>query len=414
MTRSPKKAGLWSVRPYRHWLTQDFTSELSTSMLIFTIPLIALPVVGSELAAGGMLSLMLIVSTVVGLPGGTLVDRINRRTALWVRSAAMVVVVSALAAALYGIESSAIAIAVGCVCLGVVTGLFKSASNILLREIVPRSLFPRAVANNQARDAALELSAAPFAGFLLAVGSFVPFLFIALSHAIAFIATLRIPASLGEVKRSGESFVRDLGFGFRYLWRNPHLILSSLIVALANFALTGVIVTLQLFLGTEGVDPAVIGLLLTATSLGMILGAILAAKTVNRMRVGVILPAALLVVTVAFASMTVLPTTVVALAAPMAVIGFVVPFSNTGLMSWLYMIVPAEFQGRVHSVGGLLSSIAVAVAPLTAGALLTLGSVQLSIALLTLSIVLAIIVALASSTIRRIGRPGDWAVDVSE
>lgn len=326
----------------------------------------------------------------------------------------MVVVMSAVVIAFFASGLSGLAIAVICVLLGVITGLFKSSSNIMLREIVPKPLFPKALANNQARDAAVELSAAPFAGFLIAIGAIVPFVAIAVLHVGAFFATLRMPAEAGEVSRSGASFLQDLGFGFRYLWKRPHLILSSVIVALANFALTGVIVTLQLSLATAGVAPVAIGLLLTATSLGMILGAILAAKTVHRLRVGMVLPVSLGILTAAFLSMMFLPAAVIFLSVPMVVIGFVLPFSNTGLMSWLYMVVPSQYQGRVHSVGGLLSSGAVAIAPIVAGTLLTHLDMGVSIAVLTVSIMIAGIIAVSSKKIRGIGRPGEWAKAADE
>lgn len=398
-------------RSYLMWFSQDLLAQLVFAMSSFFIPLVTFSLSSDPLLSGTLLTVATVIATIAALPGGVLVDRVNRRTSLLIQNGG-IGLLWAVAAILAVSGQLTLPIFAAIVWLtALFEGVFSAAPNALLRAVVAPAQLPAAIANNQGRDAVVDLGAAPVAGLILALGNAVLLGVTAVVSLLSSIFTLLIDRSAGEVTRSDSTpWFKDLIFGFVWLGRHPTLIVSSAIVAAANFALTGIIVTLQLGLSSDGVSPLEIGLLLAAASIGMLVGAALASVSARRLPLGAIMIGALIVILGTVLIMAALPVGIGSYLAPMAVIGLILPFVNSGLVGWVYSQIPHELQGRVNSAGGLLIGGFGALAPVAVGFAVAHFSIPHALLVCAASVVLALVLAVATTKIRRIGTPESWVV----
>jgi predicted MFS family arabinose efflux permease len=229
------------------------------------------------------------------LPGGVLVDRVDRRRLMividWVRVAAMAVLGAAIVT---GRASLGLLFAVLFV---VSTGeiVFRSASQAMIPSVVPRASLERA---NGWLVGGVTLSqqmiAGPLGGFLFVVAASAPFLVNAGTYAasallIGLVAgTYRSPAREaaadgGRAPGSLRSVRADVAEGFRWLIRQRMLRTMAILIGLLNLTLTAaeaVLVLLareRLQLGSVGY-----GLLFTAMAAGGILGSVTGDRLIKR------------------------------------------------------------------------------------------------------------------------------------
>lgn len=404
------KATLTRSRGYLPWFAQDSVNQFASSAWTFFVPLLIVALSGSPWVAGALLGMGTLIATVVGIFGGALVDRMNRRTALLLYSGLQSVTwaVTALLALLGVLNLLILAIAI--ITVSIVSGLFRGASNALLRSIVAPRLLPKAFANNQARDSVIELGSAPAIGFLFGLAPVLAFACVTVSNFVGVLTSAAIPKRSGEVVSSGLTFVQDLWAGFRWLYHHRPLVVSTVIVSLGNFALTAVFTTVQLFYFEAGESATTIGFVYTGAAVGMFVGSLLASSLITRIPVGRVLIVALLVVTAATLSLVTLPHSVGLSIIPMTLIGFILPFVNSGIGGWVYSQIPQGLQGRVGGVSRLLFGFATALAPAAAGLALAVASFDVAVLVGALAFLLALLLALASPTIRRIGTPTNWVV----
>jgi MFS family permease len=229
------------------------------------------------------------------LPGGVLVDRVDRRRLMividWVRVAAMAVLGAAIVT---GRASLGLLFAVLFV---VSTGeiVFRSASQAMIPSVVPRASLERA---NGWLVGGVTLSqqmiAGPLGGFLFVVAASAPFLVNAGTYAasallIGLVAgTYRSPAreaaaADGREPGSLRSVRADVVEGFRWLIRQRMLRTMAILIGLLNLTLTAAEAVLvlvareRLQLGSVGY-----GLLFTAMAAGGILGSVTGDRLIKR------------------------------------------------------------------------------------------------------------------------------------
>lgn len=71
---------LWRGTDYGWWLAADTSGAVGASLIAFAVPLIMLATTGSSAAATTTESICVVVQTVLGLAGGVIQDRYDRRT----------------------------------------------------------------------------------------------------------------------------------------------------------------------------------------------------------------------------------------------------------------------------------------------------------------------------------------------
>lgn len=137
------------------------------------------------------------------VPGGLLADRADRKKLL--RFGHLVGVVSwSVAIALWwlGWLNGPTMIALGIV-TGARSGLFRSASDAAIKQVVREDQLAAATAANQGRDATIMLASGPAGGLLMGISTIAPFIAQVIGHAVAWLTTRGIRVSL-DPRTEGE------------------------------------------------------------------------------------------------------------------------------------------------------------------------------------------------------------------
>jgi MFS family permease len=289
------------------WLAGT-TSALGSGLAIIAAPLLVAsrtsnPLIVSSAAAVAWLPWLLF-----ALPGGVLVDRVDRRRLMvlidWVRVAAMGVLAIAIVT---GHTSIALLYAVLFVTN---TGeiVFRSASQAMIPAVVPRELLERANGWLVGGTTLMQqMIAGPLGGLLFVVAASIPFFVNAGTYAASAIliglvagAYRPLPADAGTAAPRPRSMRGEIVDGFRWLMGQRLLRTMAVLIGLLNVTLiasTAVLVLLardRLHLGSVGY-----GALFTCMAVGGVLGSIIGDRLIKwitatwTIRIGLLIEAGL-------------------------------------------------------------------------------------------------------------------------
>ncbi|MFI7490249.1 MFS transporter [Micromonospora echinaurantiaca] len=240
------------------------------------------------------------------LPGGVLVDRVDRRRLMividWVRVAALAVLAVAIMTDRAGVAL------LYAVLFVINTGeiVFRAASQAMVPAVVPRDLLERANGWLSGGSTLMHgMLAGPLGGFLFVLAASSPFLANAVTYAVSAVLLALIagsyrpgPASVGGA--TVRSVRADIVEGFRWLAGQRLLRTMTVLIGLLNLTLTAAIAVLvllaaeRLHLGSVGY-----GALFTCMAVGGVLGAAVGDRLIARIgatwtiRVGLLVEAGL-------------------------------------------------------------------------------------------------------------------------
>ena len=289
--------------------TASTTSALGSGLATIAAPLFVAahtrsPLIVSATAGAAWLPWLLF-----ALPGGVLVDRVDRRRLMvaidWARVAAMGVLAAALLAGW-----SSIALLDG-VLFVINTGevIFRSASQAMIPSVVPRARLERANGWLVGGTTVMQqMIAGPLAGFLFAVAVAIPFLVNAGTYAasavlVGLVAGTYRAASRGSAD-AGQGQLRraraELAEGFRWLARQRVLRTMTVLIGLLNLTLTAATAVLVLLAKERlGLGSVGYGTLFTCEAVGALLGSVCGDLLIRRVtatwtiRVGLLIEAGL-------------------------------------------------------------------------------------------------------------------------
>jgi hypothetical protein len=287
-------------------------SALGNGLAIVAAPLFVASRTSDPLTVSAASAVSWLPWLLFALPGGVLVDRVDRRRLMigidWIRVVAMGVLGLAMA-------TGHASIALLYVSLFVVnTGeiVVRSASQAMIPALVPRARLERA--NGWLSGGAMlaqGMIAGPLAGFLFAVAASLPFVvnagaYVASALLVGWIAgTHRAPPGPAAPEASGSaprarSIRAEILEGWRWLVQQRLLRTMALLIGLLNVTLTAALAVLvllardRLHLGAVGY-----GLLFSCMALGGILGAFSGDRLIARItatwtiRIGLVIEAGL-------------------------------------------------------------------------------------------------------------------------
>ena len=348
------------------WIGQVL-SDTGTSAALIAYPLLILALTHSAALAGVVGTVRLVVQLVLGLPGGALADRFDRRLTMIICDIIRAAVLALLVVLVLMHLVSWPVVMVVCVIDGGANVLFDPSASAALPAIVDDSQLEQAWAATEARSYGASLVGPVLGGFLYGLGSAVPFLADAVSYLVSAGTVSRIRGRF-RPERTGErkSLWYEVGEGLGVVWRNALLRAVLIIAPLTNFAFTGVIFTITVSLRQNGVSPGIIGLAQAGIMAGGLLGAIAAPKLQGRLPLWQLViwltgSATVLFTVAAF----VLPSPLVAI--PVAITLLLSPTGNAALFAAMLRIAPENTRGRVTSTVIQGATALAALAPLTAG-----------------------------------------------
>ncbi|MDQ2835885.1 MAG: MFS transporter [Actinomycetota bacterium] len=363
------------------WVSQ-LASVLGSRMSYVAYPLLVLSLTGSPVLAGLIATARAAPQWILGLPAGGLADRWDRRRLMLgcdlIRFLALSCIVVGLLTGLLGYP----VVIVIALIEGSATVLFSPAEVGALRHVVPASQLRAATARNESREYGAMLAGPPIGGALYAVASVLPFLGDALSYLVSFVTVsmIRTPFRSAPVDRSGPgSLVTGVRDGLRWVWRQPFLRSSVLMVAGSNLVGNAMPTALVVIAHERGTSAAVIGTVLTLGGLGGLVGSVIAGWAADRV------PASWVVVGFPWVWAALLPLLLISHGQVLmmgAVFGLMLaaaPLWNSVLATYRIVLVPDELQGRVDSACRFLTQSVTPLSPPLAGVLLEYTSITITV-----------------------------------
>lgn len=399
---------LWRNRDYVRWLAGDTSSVVADAVRVFVIPLVAFGITHSTVQAGVLGTVAAVVTLVVNVPGGVLIDRIDRRLAMrfYATGESLVWGAALVLLALHRLSFGMLVVLA--VAGAIVAGLFGEASNAALRSLVSTQEYPGAMATNQGRNAAVRMAASPLGGLLYGIGAWMPFAATLAGYGLLAAFAQGIGADLHPGRRPRQSPVRDLVEGFRWTWNATTIRTIAFMVMLINFGMDGAIYTFQYSLLQRGTPATMIGYLDTAQAVMTLLGSFFASRLVARFPSGRIIVVTLVWLTAACVPAAISPHYGMLLAS-MGMLGVALPGVNSALLGYYFAITPKELQGRVDATLGILASGIASLSPAAAGFLVDRIPAGATVGLFGLSMLAGVVTAVASRGVRSIPTPDRWA-----
>ena len=256
-------------------------SALGSGLATIATPLLVASRTDSPLIVSAAFAVGWLPWLLFALPGGVLVDRVDRRRLMilidWVRVAAMAVLATAILTGHAGLVLLYVVLFV------VNTGeiVLRAASQAMVPAVVPRSRLERA--NGWLMGGAMltnGMIAGPLGGFLFAVAASLPFFANAATYAASAVLVTLIAGTYRAAPEPGaadrpRSVRADIVEGFRWLAHQRVLRTMAGLIGLLNVTLTAALAVLvllakeRLHLGSVGY-----GALFTCMAVGGILGSV--------------------------------------------------------------------------------------------------------------------------------------------
>ncbi|ASK66668.1 hypothetical protein CFK39_13565 [Brachybacterium avium] len=394
---------------YLRWLVGDLLLDAGTGIGAFAFPLVTF-MVTEDLGITGLVALVQGLGALVGLiPGGLLADRVERRRLRLLAGVIGAAVQAVLVIVLLTGMAGAVVLAALAFADRFRETLLGSASNAMLKQIVPTTQLPRAVSVNQGREAAVEMVAGPAGGALLGLSIVFPPLAQLLGNLGSVIATLGMrrryhPRIVGAKRtKVGEDMREALGWMVSQPLRLQILAIASAV----NLGANGLIFAVLLNLASDGVSATRIGLLNTVLAAAILLGAALAPRLVDTVPTGMLAIAPVVVMALVGVFLGFEPG-MVWIGVAYAVLGVGIPATNASSQGFFTHITPVSMQGRVSSLMRVVSSALMPLAPAAAGWGLELVGVMPTMLVFASVLALGALVGMLGPDLRRIPTAPRW------
>ncbi|MFI6519104.1 MFS transporter [Spirillospora sp. NPDC050679] len=362
-------------------------SGLGDGVTLIAGPLLAASLTGDPVRVAALMVAQQLPWLLFALPGGALVDRLDRRRLMTSVSLLRVLALGGLALAvasgdaglpvLYGVFFM-----VGCAGL-----LFENAAATAVPALVEPAHLERANGRLQAsRVLGEQLVAKPLGGWLFAVAAWTPFLLDAAGLLIVAALAAALPASVNTASApAGErrTLRGSIGEGVAWLWRHRLLRTLAITVGTSNVGLAATSAVLVLIARDRfGVGAVGFGALLAVLAVGGAAGGLLAGRIAAALGPGTTLRAGLVVEGAVYVGAALTRDVVVA-GVLVALLGLHLVLFSAIVASLRQSLAPPEMLGRVHSAyrvvtnagmllgaaaGGLLARYLGLAAPLWLGA----------------------------------------------
>lgn len=377
-------------------------SALGSRVSTIAYPLLVLALTGSPADAGVVGFVATLPNVLFQLPAGALVDRWDRKRLMITCDVGRGIVLASIVIALWAGHLTLPHVMIVAFVEGTLSVFFSLAHIGAVRHVVPAQQLPAALAQNEARVRAAGLLGQPLGGVLFGVGRAIPFLVDTISY-LASLATLLLIRSEFNEERSAQRhhLVAEIREGISWLWHQPFLRATTLLIAGSNFLFEALVLVLIVIAREQGVSPAAIGVMLGVAGFGGFIGALVAPWLQRLLSTRMVIVGTNWVWALLMLLFTVTPNPYV-LAAIFAGMAFVGPVWNVVISAYEVQLTPDRLLGRATSASRLFALGAIPFGSLLGGLLLgEFGSLGATIALSAWMLVLAIM-ATASRAIRQV------------
>ncbi|NYT94014.1 MFS transporter [Salinispora sp. H7-4] len=287
----------------RNWRFQTLwigagAANLGLEAVEVAYPLLILALTDSPALAGlfGFIQVGTII--LVGLPAGVLVDRWDRRRVLLVAEATRALALSSVIVALALDQITVAHLMAAAVVLGTGTAFGATARMLLIRAVVPPQQLTLALSQDEARGGVAALAGPPLGGALFVAARAYPFVAAAIGFVISFGCALVVrapklerpsPASAPTSTTSAWGPLATVSSGLREVLGSKLLRVALLLICVFYLSLTAAILVVVVSLREQGTSAAMIGVALSGSAVGMLVGAALVPRLNTHLSPGVLL-----------------------------------------------------------------------------------------------------------------------------
>lgn len=404
-------------------------SLLGNSVAGVILPLILLATTGDALAAGSLALICAAPQFIIGLVGGALIDRFNRRNVSIISD-----ILSAISVALLPVVDAIWGLSFGWfVALGLVGAVGDipgmTARDALLPAVCERDgrSLQKFMGLTQSLDSLTVIVGPALAAFLMtAVGDASALWFTAAMSLTAALVTLTLPRSIGRVGREDEqsersdsgkrdkatarSLVRDakqsLIAGVRVLFKQDALLRSSMLLTFGIVMIMGSFQGLVLPVHfTDAGTPELLGYVLSAMSAGMLVSSLAYSAIAHVMRRRAWFVLSLAGMAIGLAIIGLLPSF------PLLIVGALLLGLSAGPASallgfFVFDRIPAENRGSALGTQNSLMLVAAPVAVFATSAVVEVWGEHVAAIALTVLWIVVTLWALLTPSLRHLGDNG--------
>ena len=349
----PERESLLRNRSFQALWSSEGLAGIGENAAGIAYPLLVLATTGSATYAGAVGFAQLLANGVMSFWGGILADRVERRLLL--------IVCGMIRAGLLGLFSVLIftghvnvwvtfGIAIVSACC---FGLSIPAGLAMIKQLVRSDQVAQATAQNQVRWFGAITAGPAAGGALYGVSRALPFV----GAAVSFLVSTALMLLVRRTPRPTTPPNHDKGVlnGIRYLARDPVLrpLMISIILSNLAFNTTGISLAVIATGTARGASEAFIGMTVSVAATGALVGALLAAQLIKRVRPSWVFMGGYWIGPVAAVLLMMVPG-VLPLGVVVAFVYFRGPVINALFLTYTTKTVPDELQGQV--LGAIVST----------------------------------------------------------
>lgn len=411
-TPAAAHASPWALRDFRIIAFGEGASAVGDAVTFTALPLLVLALTGSGTLLGVVAALQGLPDLVVGLPAGALADRWDRRRMMIAADLGRAVLTALIPlSALVGIPTIAVIVAV-VVPINVLRVLFMAAWTGAIPRLVGRELIGPASSYMEAIFAIGFIVGPGVAGLLVSrIGAPATLAIDAVSFVISAVALLFVRTPLRAERTLGpQHLMADIREGLTFVRDHRLLRVTLAYWGVVGILTAGLIPSLTFLIEAERRQgPDAFGLVISAYSLGTLIGALVAAR-LTRGSLGRLLVGGGIVV-----GLVVVALTLVVPAEAVAVLGFVAGIANTlVLVSYVTIRASSTPDALLGRVGATTRMISIGLQPAgaaAAGILLDAVGGATTLRLMGVGLVVAALGAAFSASLRAARGTGSAARD---
>ncbi|MFD4371309.1 MFS transporter [Streptomyces sp. NPDC058486] len=272
-------------------------------------PLLIMHLTGSPALAGLFGFAQIGTALLVGLPAGAVVDRWDRRRILLISEAVRALTLTFIVVGLMAGWADFGLLILAAVVLGAGTAFGAPARMLLIRAVVPDHQLTAALSQDEARSGAAALAGPPLGGALYLVSRTFPFVAAIAGFVISFVCALviRVPKTEPVTEPAGDERKSALGplthafSGVVELLGDRLLRSALLLISVFYFSVTAAILMVMVALQDQHHSAGTIGLALSGTAVGMLVGSALVPRLNRLLSPGALLLSASTLTTAAVA-----------------------------------------------------------------------------------------------------------------
>ena len=268
------------TRNYRLFATGQLVSNTGGWVQRIAQDWLVLTITGSATDVGITTALQFLPTLLLGMYGGAIADRYDKRKVLLATNAGMSLLAAVLAALALAHTVSAWHVYLVAFALGMVTAVDNPTRQSFVNEMVGSAHLRNAISLNASIFQLGALVGPAISGYLInAVGPGYSFAINAISYLAAILALLRIDGSLLHRATARQAIDVRLADGARFAWQQPAVRWPVVLVGSFGMFSINLPVTLAAYARSEfHSGPSGYGLLTSAVALGSVLGALASAR----------------------------------------------------------------------------------------------------------------------------------------